>query len=122
LIVIDDSRESLHSGLCRLHGKTIQKSSDGTIIKDINNEGVIAFDYVKNNYRFDRLGVCKYLRNSEFQFVVIEQKGVPVTISRYPLTEGVTSLLSPFDIRALGFFTLYGDPSPDKILALGTAD
>jgi hypothetical protein len=111
LIAIDDSRESLYSGLCRLHGKTIQKTPDGTIIKDVNNECVIAFDYVKNNYRFDKIGIAKYLRNSEFQFVAIEQKGVPTTISRYPLTEGISTLLSPFDIRALGFFSLTGDPS-----------
>ncbi|MDR0610068.1 MAG: hypothetical protein LBG58_08165 [Planctomycetaceae bacterium] len=111
LIAMDDSRESLYSGLCRLHGKTIQKTPDGTIIKEVNDECVIAFDYVKRNYRFDKVGVGKYLRNSEFQFVALEQKGVSTTISRYPLTEAVSTLVYPFDIRAIGFFSLYGNPS-----------
>ncbi|MDR1478207.1 MAG: hypothetical protein LBJ00_04630 [Planctomycetaceae bacterium] len=105
---MDDTRKCLLSGVCQITGE----SREGTAgLKETKDDITIAFDFHKNNYRFDRAQKSYSLLTGDY-FYELMNPGDPsytqFVVRNYANKDSVKGNAKPFDIRALGFFNFIG--------------
>jgi hypothetical protein len=97
---LDDSRMRINSGICQITGNSF---ADNESFRD---NIIVAFDYNKGFYRFDRDEDKRSLKTPDYYYEHLKSRQM---VTRQKSQEQSPSfLIKPFDIRNLGFFTFVG--------------